>query len=537
MTLPVKEYYHNHTTGQVTIEYSDDSTKSFNMNDVVTSQIDPVNGVVEISSNGGAPIKISPLSTAISASFEDSIKGFSTAYDFAFGTRPKKLGPMQIDSIAELSRYFDYWAYNMPNDKATINQEVQRYVNFSSGNHVFTADSLDLIASLPNGTPAGISTTTASAAVANSNQITVADASAFSVGQVISLGQKQLSNTAMERSCGIRGSVAQGNTVSVTITFADALALAPVTVIYTCGASETVETVAVALVALINSNAALNALGIYAQKDPAATGAYSIIVPPLAVGTEPYGSASAGSFTYAGMSWAATGGATHEKKLDLFLIRVVAKSGNTLTLNHKVSLSSGDTVTALPAQCFLRTDIYSAGATTFKVPDTSGLSIGQGLVFGYQDTNIRYITAIDQATKTVTVNGTVYVLDGTPVTALPVWMSRPSAGSSGASIAFATSSFPAAVRIGQQVSIYGTQANSNIKVLSVTVSGATTTVSIDANLTVTTSSVVMFHEPVQSSQIWSKFGVCPNLDGYGALALELECTLPDITKFAAWPAF
>lgn len=56
MTLPVKEYYHNHTTGQVTIEYSDDSTKSFNMNDVVTSQIDPVNGGIGIIGPAGKQI-------------------------------------------------------------------------------------------------------------------------------------------------------------------------------------------------------------------------------------------------------------------------------------------------------------------------------------------------------------------------------------------------------------------------------------------------------------------------------------------------
>lgn len=44
MALPVKEYLHDHTTGQVTIEYSDDSTKTFNMNDVVTAETNPVTG-------------------------------------------------------------------------------------------------------------------------------------------------------------------------------------------------------------------------------------------------------------------------------------------------------------------------------------------------------------------------------------------------------------------------------------------------------------------------------------------------------------
>lgn len=44
MTLPIKEYYHNMTTGEVTIEYSDDSTRSFNMNDSVTAVTNPVTG-------------------------------------------------------------------------------------------------------------------------------------------------------------------------------------------------------------------------------------------------------------------------------------------------------------------------------------------------------------------------------------------------------------------------------------------------------------------------------------------------------------
>lgn len=49
MTKTVKEFYQNMATGEVTVEYSDDSTNKFNVSDTVTAQTDPVNGGITLS--------------------------------------------------------------------------------------------------------------------------------------------------------------------------------------------------------------------------------------------------------------------------------------------------------------------------------------------------------------------------------------------------------------------------------------------------------------------------------------------------------
>lgn len=56
MTKTVKEFYQNMATGEVAVEYSDNSTNKFNVADTVTAQTDPVNGGIGILGPGGEQI-------------------------------------------------------------------------------------------------------------------------------------------------------------------------------------------------------------------------------------------------------------------------------------------------------------------------------------------------------------------------------------------------------------------------------------------------------------------------------------------------
>lgn len=83
MTSVVKEYQHNNFTGEVTIEYSDNSTRSFNMNDIVTAEIDDVTGEVELSSKGGVIDAVVVSDPAVGEVIRKTETGWETVGEIA----------------------------------------------------------------------------------------------------------------------------------------------------------------------------------------------------------------------------------------------------------------------------------------------------------------------------------------------------------------------------------------------------------------------------------------------------------------------
>lgn len=471
-----------------------------------------------------------------SKSFDAITYQFKTLQDFVFGTRQFSPNGTLIQNTTDLAKYFDYWAYNLSGPTATINNEVQRYVDFTNAeNFVFTSNALELRATLPNGTQT-LATTTLSAAASYTDTITVADASAISVGQIVSLGTGQHANVHCQASFGVRGTFTDGGAITQTFNFATAMNQAKVVITVPSFASDTAFTLAQRMVDAINADSTLQSYKISAKKLSGTTGGtYIVCHPRLATSLETFGDCAKGSVSWVYANPSVSGSFTHEKKHDYFMTFVVAKSGNTLTLSHPITAASGATLYINGTKTLWRTDMYTAGSTSFNVPDTTGMSIGQGVSFSYQDSNIRYITALTGTSYTV--NATVYATDGVLMPVYPIWMAKPSVNSTGTSITIASANLSSSVRAGMQIQAYGSNPNHNIKVVSVTPSGGSVTVVVSQNMSVTTSTVLMFYEPVQSSQIWSKFGVAPGADGTSVIALECEMECPDIGAVGAWPAF
>lgn len=498
-----------------------------------------------VNSTAPIPVPAAALSDpGLVKSFSDAMLGYRVLHDFAFGTAQKVAGVNQIKNVTDLAVYFDYWAYNLVSPTNTINSEVQRYIDFThSNNFVFASDGLELTATLPNGTPPLLLTTTLSATSTASRAVTVADASSINVGQVLSFGPgAQYPNLCMTRSFTVRGTVAAGNVATMTLTPASDLGIADLTPrVFTAVASvsSTVSTLAQSIVDQVNADAVLASFGIYAFKDASPNGAYFVVFPKLANGPAPYGNSSTGSFTYFARSATAVGtGFFSESKQDLFVTWVVSKTGNVLTLNHPVTAASGATLYINPSRMMMRTDPYTASSVTMPITDIAGLYVGQAVSFGPQSTALGKITALDGVGLTLTLNSAVNVVDGAFVTTLPIFMASVTSNvTAGTTLLFSTAAFPAQIRVGQQVSINGSNPNNNIKVSSITPSGGTTTVVLDGVITCTTSQSLLFHEPIESAQIWSKFGVAPAVDGYKNIALELECDLPDASVLGSWPAF
>lgn len=476
---------------------------------------------------------------AYSKSFDEATYGFRNLEDFQFGTKKRLAGPVKITDVAELNKYFDYWAYNLSGPTATINVEVQRYVDFTNAeNFVFTDDALELRATLPNGTPVGLSSTTISSAVTYSRTVTVADASNINIGQLLSFGPTQ--HTQMQRchGIGVRGTIAAGYTLGLRFSFNSAFNQSAVQITVVLEAGDTIASAAQKLVDAVNADATLASYKITAAKLTGTSGGYLVTVPRLESGLSQFGDAATGSYNWVGVTPSLTGtGLVHERKQDHFTTFVLDKSGNTLTLSHPVTAASGATIYVNPTKVLWISSPYVSGSATIAVPDVGGLQVGQGVQFAYQDNNIRRIGSIDTVAKTINVGSTVYITDGTLMAAMPVWLANANVGSTGSTVTFNTSSFPAGVRVGQQVHAYNINPNHNIKVTGISVNGATTTVTLSGNMAVTTGNPLVFHEPVQSAQIWSRFGITPGADGNSVVALELEVELPSAAALGAWPAF
>lgn len=472
-----------------------------------------------------------------SQTFDQATTGYSTIFDYDFGTDSAVAGATRIANVSDLSTYFQEYRNGEPRP-ATRNTESQRYVDFTTadgGNLVFTCDALELTATLPNDLPAGVTQTTIASTVGNSETVEVADASAIAVGQVLSLGDKQLDNLNATWRGGIYGTLTVGDSLTLTLTL-DVTAADRRTVVLaqTAEAGSTKATLAQGFVDQINADSTLQAAGVRGLKLPA-PGGYAVVFPAHGpAGATVFGYAAEGSLSWVRLTPAKTGTVNHETRATVFLTWVVAKSGNILTLNHRITAAAGQALFVLPSRMLERNDAYSGASATIALSDTTGLLRGQGVSFGFQDTNFWPITAV--TATGITVGNAVYNLDGTPVVVQPVSMAKPSLSiANGSVISFAE--VPADVRVGQQVQRYGANANSNLKVTAIDRTSIPQTVTVDGTISLATTGYLLFHEPIQSVEIWTRTGYAPGVDNRTWIALEIEADFPDAADLAAWPAF
>lgn len=472
-------------------------------------------------------------------SFDQVIESYSPLIDYKFGTAAVNSGQTKIGDAAALSSVFN--PFRSLDPTVTRNVENQRYVNFShSENFAFASDALELTATMPNGVPVNTASTAIAGAVTKSRTVTVVDASAIAVGQVLSLGSAQAKNVCLTRSHGIRGDLTAGNTLTLTVQF-PGLSLPDVVFTTAVGVSSTYQNLAQYFVDRVNGDSTLQALGIYAFKDPINPGGYHVAVPQYQnTDTCALGMMANGSVQWVAVSASATG-MTHEFRQAHILTYVVAKVGNVLTLNHKITAASGQSIAIMPSRVFTRATTYAAGGASSVLPvgvDVAGVTVGQAMQFGAFDPNLRRVMAVDNVARTITVNGSVSFLDGGLVVSHPIWMAPTVAAvSAGNTLTFAAATFPSSVRVGQQVQIYNTNPNSNLKITAIDRTPSSAVVTLDGPITASLGAQIMFFEPIQSGEIWTKEGFAPGEKGRTWLAIELEADFPDIADLAAWPAF
>lgn len=470
-------------------------------------------------------------------SWERAVADFTTLADYDFGTNTAVSGATQIANATDLGTYFQDFRSTEPKPQ-TRNTENQRYVTFSSANNlVFTGDALELTATMPNGLPVGTTSTTITGAVANSRTFTVANASGINLGQVVSLGAKQMENLWATTTFHIMGPVTQGDTATMIFSFPPALKMNPVMITATAGVSPTSIGVAIDLANQINANPTFQQLGMFAFRPQPNTGAFCVVYRQLSLPDQPeFGDTTVGSLTW-GPPFAQllkTGTLTIERKQNAILCWVTAKSGNEITLNYPITAANNDTLNIMPTVVSYRTDVYSGSSNTIPLEDTTTFTIGQAVQLSFQDNNLRFVTA--KTANTIQLNASVGLVDGSPIVSLPAWIAITSlAANNTAVLSFTT--VPPSVRAGQQFQRYQTNPNSNIRVLSVNTASSPQTVTLDTPVTFATATPMFFYEPMHSVEIWSKAGYAPGADGNNWIALELEADFPDLADIGAWPAF
>jgi len=473
---------------------------------------------------------VNPL---FSMTFDQATAAYSTVKDYSFGTDPPPGGATQINDATALAVDFQDYRNNEPKP-ATRNNEWQVYTLFSStANWVFAADALEITANLPNGAPVGYGSTTISGAVSDSETVNVADATNFSVGQIVSLGANQDANMHVTRSFGIRNVTVAGDTLTTTFNLS-LLGLSNVVFSQTVDGTSANSVYAQAFVDAINADATLQSLGVKAYK-PVTPGAYRITWPRRSgvVGAPPFGPLANGSFQWISVSPTKTGTALHEDKATVLITWVVAKSGNTLTLNHKITAGNGDSLYYNPAKILERTNTYSSPGTSFNIPNNTGVGNDMAISFGFNDNNFRQVTS--STATSVTFDATVGVTDGLLPCLHPVWIPKTSAATT-ASTVLSFTTIGTGVRAGQRYAPFQADPDSNIRVVSVNRAGSPHTVTLDTAVTVASNTRVAFYEPIESGEMWTKDGYCPGADGRNWIALEWTCDFPLADDIAAWPA-
>ena len=471
-----------------------------------------------------------------SQTFDQAISsGYNMVEDFAFGTTPNPAAAVQIGDTTSLAGYFNYFAGNLATPTSTINSEYQRYVDFSNaGNFAFASDALELTATLPNGSPVGTTSTTISGAVAYSRSVTVADASQISAGQVVSLGANAYANLHVSVSIGVRGTITAGNSATVTV---DLSRIGQANRVFTAnitGAS-TFQTIGQDFVDQINADTVLQSLNIIAWKQPVNPGSFVVVYPKYqSGGAPPFGYNANGSLQWAFVTTAVSGTILVDNRQSLTNTFVVSKSGNVLTLNHPITAANGDTLNIMVSRMMMRTTTYAAGETVLPIGDSTGITVGQAIMFGPQDNDLRRVTAV--TSTTITMNTTIFFVDGAYAVSYPMWFAVTSATTSGSTV-LSFAAVPASVRVGQQMMAYAINPDNNRKVTAINRGTTPQTVTMDGNVTIPISTALIFYEPIQSAQIWSKWHVMPGELSRDWVALELTADFPDASAFAAWPAF
>lgn len=466
------------------------------------------------------------------ASFDAAVENYTPLADYSFGTGAAPRGATRIPDADSLASFFNHWAANLRSPTATINTENQRYMPFSSKeNFVFAEDALELTATLPRG--GGLGSVVVTANAAGSRTLAVSDASAIFVGQVVSFGERQLANQHVTLGCGIRGKLADGD--SVTLSFdLSAIGREAITVSETASATSTHRALAQILVDRVNADARLSALGIAAVKG-ISPGSYWITYPRLDnPGGPPFGRAANGSMQWLILSASRNGSVTHERKASVFLTWVTGREGNNITLNHPVTAQAGQRLHLMPSKMMERSDAYQGISATIPLVDTERLEIGQAVTFGYNDRQYRPI--VSKTVDSITVNDGVSVTEGLFVTSQPIWLAKVAAEVKNSNI-MTFESIPAGVSVGQQVIRQDTNPNNNVKVIAIDRTSSPQTVTLTGRITIPADGTALFHPPIHSGQIWSKLGYTPGEFGRDWIALELECDLPDTADIGAWPAF
>lgn len=456
--------------------------------------------------------------------------GYAPLADHAFGTA----GGTRIGDATALDGLFRSYANNLTPSSLVINSEVQRYAPFSAaGNFVFAPDALELTATVDGAAPA-VATRTLTAAAANSRQIAVSDASGIAPGQVVGFGQAQ--QVWATRSNALRGAIAPGNTVSITLTHALGAAAGgfdPVVLTQIADGASTFASLAQGFVDQINANATLAAFGIVAFKQPVNPGGYAINVPRHGPSDAPFGPTAEGSLTWVSIALATAGALVHEYKSTVLTTHVVAIAGNMLTLSHPVTQPAGATLYVSPTRMLMRSTTYSGSGATIPVGDTTGLSTGQMVSLGPQDSNLRRITAL--TATDVTLEATVSATDGSYLFAYQAWGATSSAATS-ASAVLSFAAVPAGVQVGMQAVDQAGLNSGNWRVVAINRASSPQTVTLDTAVTKGSGLRWVFHPAIASAQIWSKAIYMPE-PGRTWLAMELVADFPDIRAGAAWPAF
>lgn len=305
-----------------------------------------IRGLVH-SSSGGA----SRLEPTTSETFDAFISNLKRQNKFVFGSAAANdLGTTPVRNATELASYFD--PFGQSADNIVINQEWQYYnSDFSGGNHVFASDALELTGLLPDGTlPAGVTTASPTSDVTYSRQVTVADASALNVGQVVGFGSEAFANLHRMHTYSIT-TPAAGDVITLVLSHVLTAAQGgfdPVTLNVTSAGVAADD--AAAMVAAVNAHATLQTWNITALLMPNVPGGFLTSFPKYSLAApDDFGNAGKGSIAWMTRTFSRTGTATVLNPQNVSGVNyIVSKSGNTLTLAHPVTLTTSSVLTFNP---------------------------------------------------------------------------------------------------------------------------------------------------------------------------------------------
>ncbi len=468
----------------------------------------------------------------------ESKDAYETIYDFVFGTDVvPTAGQIKIGSISDLERYFEeYSKFNGANFISVINDEVQRYARFSdTASFVFGTSDLKLTANLKNNViePKLITRNPASN-VTYSRTVPLADTSGLVVGQVAGFGPTVgPGNMHTTYSLAVRGTVASGDTATITFTDANA-AFGPIVITLTAGGADTPDTFADAFVTAINADATLSANNVLAYRATGCTGAFIITAPRnSASAPNEFGSAGKTSLRWLSVVPTKTGTITEfAVRTRMFATFITAiDPGVSVTLSHPVTVTTAQPVTFSPVQFVIqKSDSYNSA--TVPVTETSAVTVGQLCFLGYQDNNLRRVTAINPGVS-ITLNANVWLSAGAIWAFYPAFSTTANAASSGTTVSMAA--VPAGVEVGHQFVVYYAADKLGFPIY---VTGKTAnSVTLDTAITVTNGATLFFLPPISSGQFWTRRTFRPKRDDSDMLAFELTATAPPQSALGGWPAF